>query len=220
VVPDSQHQLLASRIGSLGRYQLASFLSYRSNRKFSERLLEARPDILEEITWFSTPIKDDSDASLFAALYEQGLLPGEKRQMLVDAIRKAAIELADASFLDDELLGAVLSDEEKDEILREVETEVLSRISDHVERLRDEWEQDSDPEDYFDSFKRSVKLFVNAAAGRIDRTQALSKVQSEISYAVSSMNEEYQPTTSTSAPTSASTPMGTPLTNLFRDVDQ
>ena len=34
------------------------------------------------------------------------------------------------------------------------------------------------------------------------------------------MSEEYEPSSSTSAPTSSSTPQSTPLTNLFRDIDE
>jgi hypothetical protein len=64
VVPDTLHSLLADRIGGLEDYVLASFLSYRSNRHFSEIMLQQRPDILDRLRHFLVPLKDDTDANL------------------------------------------------------------------------------------------------------------------------------------------------------------
>ena len=220
IVPDSLHQLLAKRIVGLDGYMLASFMSYRSNRNFSELMLEQRPEILQRLQNFSIPIKEDTDASLAVTLHDQGLLPAEIRLNFVDELRRAAVEQADASFLDDSALEAMLTEEEKDAILSEVELKVLGRIHYHVDRLQDDWAKDSAPEDYFDDFTRSIKLFVDGLSHKADHKAALYSASNEISYAVARMNEEYEPSSSTSAPTASSTPQSTPLLNLFRDVDE
>jgi hypothetical protein len=219
-VPDSLHSLLADRIISLARYRLNSFLSYRSNRNFAEMMLSRRPDILAGLTDFYVPIKDDVDANLIATLHMQNLLPEDVRKNFVKQVAQAATQQADASFLDDASLGAVLTDEEKDRILWEVEGEVLARVAEHVRRLRSGWEKDSSPEDVFDDFRRSIRLFVNALAPKSDYQAAIRSASLEISYAVSRMNEDYEPSSPTSAPTAASPPMPTPLVNLFRDIDE
>jgi hypothetical protein len=167
MVPDTLHPLLADRISELDSYRLVSFLSYRSNRKFSELLLARRPDILERLHQFFIPIKDDTDASLVATLHDQALLSEDIRLNFVREVTRAATEHADASFLDDSTLENVLTEEEKDRILSAVEVKVLGRIQHHVERLRYDLEKDSSPEEYFEYFQRSLELFVNALSSRL-----------------------------------------------------
>jgi hypothetical protein len=219
IVPDNLHPLLAERIAELPRLNLVNFMSYRSNRKFSKLMLERRPDILQGLQNFYAPIKEDIDASLVATLREQGLLPEEIRLNFVQDVKSAAVDEADASFLDYSSFEQVLTDEEKETILSEVEKKVLSRISNHVNRLRFQWDKESPPEDYFDEFERSIKLFVDALSYKADHTAVLRSAINAIGSAVASMNEDYEPSSSTSAPTASSIPQSTPLLNLFRDVD-
>ena len=221
IVPDSLHALLAERILRLERHVLVSFLSYRSNHNFSKLMLERRPDILQAL-YFYPPIKDSLDASLIATLHEQQLLPEEIRLKFVRDLTSAAVEDADASFResDCETLLALLTAEETKSILDEVEVKVLGEISNHLRRLRWAWDKDIPPDDYFDEFKNSITLFVDALSNKADHTAVLRAVDNEVARAVASMNEDYEPSSSTSAPTASSTPQSTPLLNLFRDVDE
>lgn len=220
VIPDSLHELLEERIAGLERYQLVSFLSYRSNPKFSKRLLDRRPDILKGLLRFDSPIREDTDAQLVATLHTQGLLPEEIRATFLECAKEAVAEEADSSFLDDGDIESVFTEEEKYELLNLAESEVLVKLSEHVNRLRDQWGGDTSPEEHFEYFEDSLRSFVKALAYRIDDQKILASAQSEISYAVSSMNEEYEPTSSTSAPTASSTPQNATLANLFRDIDK
>ena len=220
VVPDSLHTLLAQRIESLEAYQLVSFLSYRSNRTFSALMLERRPDILDRLQTFLSPIKDDIDASLLATLHDQRLLPENIRLNFVETLRRAAVDEADASLLDDSALEAVLTEDEKNSILDDVETKVLQRIDDHIDRLQNDWTRDYPPKDHFENFQRSIKLFVDALAYKADHQVTLHSTSNKISMVVAQMNYEYESNSSTSAPTGSSTPRSTPLANLFRDVDE
>jgi hypothetical protein len=149
-------------------------------------------------------------------------LPEEIRLNFVEEVRVAAIEQADASFLDEDYstLVTVLTADERESILDDVEREVLAKVSYHVDRLRDDWSKDTAPDDYFDQFESSIKLFANALSSKSDHSNTIRRVRSDISYAVSRMNSDYEPSTPTSAPTSSSTPQSTPLSNLFRDVDE
>jgi len=220
VIPDSLHPILAERIDALEGYYLVSFLSYRSNRAFSALMLKRRPDILDRLKDFYIPIKEDTDANLVAMLHEQGLLPEEIRLNFVEELRRAAVEEADASLFDDEALGAVLTEAEKNSILTDVEIKVLPRIDYHVGRLSDEWDKEYDPDDYFDGFERSIGLFVDALGNGEDHQAVLRSTRNKISLAVSNMNVDYEKSSSTSAPIASSTPRSTPLANLFRDVDE
>ena len=220
VIPDTMHDLLAQRIMGLERYGLVSFLSYRSNRNFSEHLLTRRSDILDGLSNFFIPIREDVDAQLVATLHAQGLLPEEIRLTFVDHVRRGVVEEADSSFLDDDDLQNVLTKEERDDLLLLAEVEVLGNVSGHVDRLREDWAGDSAPDDYFKQFEDALKSFATALSNTIEGKNILMSAQTNISYAISSMNEEYQPSSSTSAPTASSTPPNTHLANLFRDIDE
>ncbi len=219
VIPDTMHVLLEQRIMGLERYRLVSFLSYRSNARFSERLIKRRSDILDGLSNFVTPIREDTDAQLVATLHAQGLLPEEIRIAFVDHVRWGVVEEADSSFLDDDDLQNVLTKKERDDLLTLAEAEVLGNIFRHVDRLREDWCADSSPEDYFEQFEDALKSFARALSDRINYNEILMSAQAEISYAISSMNEKYEPSSSTSAPTASSTPQNTPLANLFRDIE-
>lgn len=219
IIPDTMHDLLEQRIMGLERDRLVSFLSYRSNARFSERLLKRRSDILDGLWNFATPIREDTDAQLVATLHAQGLLPEEIRFEFVDHVRRGVVEEADSSFLDDDDLQNVLTKEEKDDLLTLAEAEVLGNVSRHVDRLREDWYGYSSPEDYFEQFKDALKSFARALSDKINCNEILMFAQADISYAISRMNEKYQPSSSTSAPTASSTPQNTPLANLFRDIE-
>ena len=220
VIPDTMHDLLAQRIVGLERYALVSFLSYRSNSTFSKRLLTRRSDILDGLANFLVPIREDMDAQLVATLHSQGLLPEEIRLRFVDRVRQGVVEEADSSFLDDDDLQNVLTEKERDDLLTLAEAEVCGNVFYHVDRLRDDWDGDAAPDNYFEQFHDALRSFAAALSDKIDCKNILMTAQAEISYAISSMNEEYQPNSSTSAPTASSTPQNTHLTNLFRDIDE
>lgn len=220
IVPDTLHDLLADRIERLESHQIASFLSYRSNRHFSEIILRRRPDIWTRMDYFTFPMKDDMDADLVVSLYRKGLLPENSRLKFVNHVRDAAIEFADASFLDDAGINEVVNDDEKRSILDEVESEVLFKIKDHIDRLEGEWDKDSPPEDYFDEFEGFLRLFAEALAYKTDYSEIIQEAKMKISGAVDRMNEDYHPASPTSAPTGLSTPQSASLANVFRDVDE
>jgi hypothetical protein len=220
VVPASLHSLLAERIKGLEGYNLVSFMSYRSNRTFSALMLEKRPDILDRLKRFLVPLKDDIDASLLARLHEQELLPEEIRLNFVEELRRAAVEEADASFLDDGALEAILTQQEKNSILDDVESKVLPQIDQHVGRVRNEWKKEYPPEDHFEGFVKAINLFVGALADKMDHQAALRSTRDKVSLAVSEMSEDYEPSSPTASPTASSTPRSAPLVNLFRDVDE
>ena len=101
-----------------------------------------------------------------------------------------------------------------------VEEQVLERISFHVDRIKKTWNVNTPPDGYFDQFKNFIRLFIEAIESWADHSDAMALAEDQICEAISEMQETYEPPSPTSAPTGTSTPMVTPLTNLFRDVDE
>jgi len=79
-VPNSLHPILLDRIASLPNDRLASFISYRSNKIFSEKLLAMRPDILDRLDTLYAPLRDDFDVPMLTTLHKHGLLDEQRRQ--------------------------------------------------------------------------------------------------------------------------------------------
>lgn len=219
VLPNSMHDLLADRIGSLPSYALASFISYRSNRAFTERLMTLRPDIWGRLEFFSRPLKDDSDVDFLASLYKQGLLPIQRRLQFVEDVRQAAVEDADDSFLESEDIAAVLTADEKTDILNEVDQAVLGKLKYHVDRLRRDWDRAYDPNDHFDVLRASIWNFAKAL-GRPDAELVKSSAEKYINDAISKMVDQFNSSSTASVPTQQSAAKADSLNELFRDVDE
>ncbi len=180
VVPDSLHFLLEERINHMESHQLVGFLTRRSNSAFTKRMLILRPDVLKGMNSFISPIKDDSDASFLATLHVQGLLPEPLRANFVQAVRSAALQEADASFLEDDELGAVLTKNEHQSLLRAIEEELMPSLSSLVTKLSGEWDSDYQPDEHFDKFESSIKLFSKALSEQKDYSATIAKVSSQI----------------------------------------
>jgi hypothetical protein len=220
VVPDSLHELLADRIANLPSHNLAHFITYRSNYSFTVRLLELRPDIWKRLDVLNRPLKEDMDVDLLGTLHRHGLLSEDRRKSFVEVVRAAAVEEADDSFLDDSGIANVLTLDERDSILSEVEKEVLGNLDNYVGRLRRLWDHDYDPDDYFDSLRASIRRFADALEDRIDIEFIMQSAELYISSAVRLMQNDYVPDPESAAPTQQSAAKADSLDELFRDVDE
>lgn len=220
VVPDSLHGLLAERIANLPSHTLSSFISYRSNYAFAARLIDLRPDIWKRLDSFSRPLDEDTDVDLLTTLNGLGLLSEDRRLKFVEEVRAAAVEDADDSFLDDEGIANTLTTSERDSILADVETEVLGKLSDHVDRLRETWDRDYEPNNYFDTLRESVNRFAEALGARVDLNLIKRSTESHIQSAVWLMEDNYVPDSKSATPAQQSAAMADSLDELFRDVDE
>uniref|UniRef100_UPI003100B394 nSTAND3 domain-containing NTPase n=1 Tax=Neorhizobium sp. EC2-8 TaxID=3129230 RepID=UPI003100B394 len=131
IMPSHYPQLL-ERLKAVSVFPLRNFVSYRADATFAGLLLQQRQDLLGGFQSFATPIAQDSDTSLLVRLYDYGILPPDLRQGFVEAVKTAAVEEADTSFLDDDGVASVLTDPEKEEILDEVKRLLLPNIKDQI----------------------------------------------------------------------------------------
>jgi hypothetical protein len=220
IIPDSLHALLADRIKSMDAYYLVSFLSYRSNRAFTQLMIGLRPDLMERLNVFISPMKDDTDATFLATLHSQGLLPEEVRLNFAKIVRQTAVDEADASFLEEPSLLAVLTNDEQAAILRAVNEELMPNLSTRISKLCNEWDSDYPPDSYFDGFEHSINLFADALSETTDHGDALLSAKREIRMAKGRLSEAFEPPSPTSAPISSSTPSTARVLNIFRDIDE
>ena len=220
IVPNSLHDILIDRIANLSGHSLASFISYRSNKLFSQRIMALRPDLWNRTDSFSSPLRDDSDVNLLTTLHSQGLLPEERRLKFVQVVREVAIEEADSSFLEDISVCETLTDEEMTSILDDIENELMPNLSQHVDRVKAAWDNNYDPGNHFDDFRASIMRFADALSDRLPINTVKSSLDLHIRYSIESMEEDYQQPEPTPAPAQQSAAKEESLDDLFRDVDE
>jgi len=219
VIPNSMHDLLLDRIGNLPSGSLTIFICYRSNPTFTARLLEIRPDLLKRMESYFRPLKDDLDADLLCRLHEQKLLPPGLREKFVEEVHSAAVDEADASFLEVEKIGGILTNSERSNILSAVKVQVLDQPDHHVQRLRSDWDADYDPYDFFDEFRSSVNLFATALSTEFDPKIANALAETHIQVAIDDLQTEYEPPQTADLSTPQTAAQTDSLEDVFRDVD-
>ena len=220
VVPDGFHGLLAERLSALPTSFLNTFLSYRSNRAFNVMMIEKRTDLMAGMHSYAVPIRNDSDARLFAVLHSQGLLPEDLRARFVESVREAIVDEADSSIFEDARLKAVLTPEELEDAKRDVRETVLPKVVLYIERLKSAWNNEYPPDEHFADFEKSIATFCGTIDPTAEEETPLNVAKIAIRQAVASMEDDYQEPSSTAAPVAQSTPQATGLHGLFRDVDE
>lgn len=219
VVPISLYNLLYERIVALPVYTLVSFMSYRSNRAFNEQILDARPDLWSRLDHFIVPLREDLDVDLVAALHSQGLLSEDRRLKFVEVVRSAAVEQLDDSFLSNKPISRILTSDERGSILADVERDGLSSVEDCIDRRKNEWSSEYDPDFFFEDLRESVESFLTALHNPEYSKKISSKVDSLIDDAVCSLKDSYIPDDSAADSINPSSPNASDtLESLFRDV--
>jgi hypothetical protein len=151
-------------------------------------------------------------------LHKLKLLPEEFRAGFVSAAFAALAENADSSIFDDSDVEGVFTQQEMTEAKRIAKAEVLGKLPAHIAKLRSDWDRDYPPDDYFYDFERSIKTIAEAVD--VSDDQPVKLMEREIRYAINAMEQDYEPSSSTSAPVGSSTPQVSGLGALFRDVDE
>ena len=219
IVPNSLQDLLVDRIASLSTSSLVAFISYRSNKSLTEKLMKSRPDLWRRLNLFSRPLDEDPDVDLLTTLHKQTLLPEHRRLKFVEEVKAAATEDADVSFIESEDIASVLTEEERTEILVDAEKDVLGKLESHVERVKKNWDSEYEPDDHFDRLRKAVVLIARELDERVDLEQITRSINLSVERALDDMRERYDPpASSTSAATQPSAAKPTSIDDLFRDV--
>jgi energy-coupling factor transporter ATP-binding protein EcfA2 len=153
VVPSSRYEALLMRMGSLvesgGRERdvLNRFLAQRVDREFLESFVKRYNDYVDNLSVWSY-LSAVSDVDVIVRLVEFGLLSSAARGEYVRQIRELAVETPDSDFLR-ENIQPLFAPGERDEIVNHVRTELLPKLSSHVDAWRDNHDREEDPDSYF-----------------------------------------------------------------------
>jgi hypothetical protein len=156
VVPKSLFPQMLSKISELSKsksYKSASlstfgarwdvqiFLARRCSMEFLAFYLEHNPDLLEKVSEPGLFLDTVPEVRLARRLHELRLLPEENRKRFVETVSDYALAGQDADALDDEEIRSLFTDDEFEELVKRVETELLPRLAD----VRRKWQADHSP---------------------------------------------------------------------------
>ena len=114
----------------------------------------------------------------------------------------------------------MFTDKERKQLFRTLRDRLPNEMKEVVRRNKKDWQSNYPPDDYFIDFKRSVDRLIDRAFKNHLRDELREKLRNEIGSAVAEMEESYEPTSSTAAPTAQSKPANAGLVKLFRDIDE
>lgn len=216
-VPKSLESVLIDRLLTLPRTTLTTFISYRANKRVAETLLAERTDLWKTFDFeFSIPIKEDRDVDFLVALHKFGLLPEELRIDFFEQIQSALRQDADSSFLDSEKIASVLNLEEVQKLLLIVEQEVISSVPQYITKMKDRWESDYNPDEYFDPLFDAIDTFAKAVGH--DPRQIMSQNASFLERALDDLRYQYYDPPSSYNDSQSARFADSSLNDLFRDV--
>lgn len=161
VVPDNRFSLVVERVKSLDLnvwyhdLALIRFLSYRCNKAFLELFLCEFPDYLDKLkirSYFSSC----STIDLLVRLNDEQLLPENSRLNAVLKIQHLAISTPDSGFRS-ERVRRIINDREYQTILESVRSELIGNLECVVDDWRGNFDNENDPEEYFDELKHSLE---------------------------------------------------------------
>jgi hypothetical protein len=115
---------------------LQGFLARRCSKEFLTLYLEDHPELLDQVSKPGLFLDTVPEVRLAKRLHELGLLPEENRRTFVETVSDYAVEGQDADALDDDEIRSLFTDDEFDELIQRVETELLPNLDD----IRREWE--------------------------------------------------------------------------------
>jgi len=128
------------------------FLARRCSKEFLTSYIEAKPEILDEVSEPGLYLSAVSEVGLAVRLHEFGLLPQGYRSRFVSTVSDYAISGEDLYALENEGIQSVFTESELHELLHKVRTVLLP----HLDQVRrdTEWNRSSDdmPDDYMQPF--------------------------------------------------------------------
>ena len=117
---------------------LQRFLAWRCSKEFLSLFIDADSSILTNVSSPGLMLNAVSEVDLAVRLHEFGLLPDDTRKKFIAAVGQYAVTGQDLYALQDDDLQSVFKEDELDELVGRVQTELLPQLGD----VRRKWEAD------------------------------------------------------------------------------
>lgn len=169
-------------------HALHRFLSYRCDQKFLQRYITQDPEFISNLS-IRSHLNAVSDVDVLVRLHEFGLLPELERLRAVATIRELAIDVPDSGFLRDKI-RSLMTHEEFIQLLEHVQTMLLPALESHIDRWRENYNGDDDPEIYFDELKSALLDYGNEFEENERASEQINKALADIDQVIEELRLE------------------------------
>jgi energy-coupling factor transporter ATP-binding protein EcfA2 len=156
---------------------LQGFLAHRCSKEFLSFYLQHNPGLLDQVSNPGLFLDTVPEVRLAKRLHEFGFLPEEKRKIFIDTVINYTLEGEDADALDDEGIRSLFTDDEFEEFVNRVRTELLPRLGD----VRRNWESNYSPGEPPEEYMQQLLEFFDSLKNRFgDDESAIELIDGEI----------------------------------------
>jgi energy-coupling factor transporter ATP-binding protein EcfA2 len=228
VVPEDRFGAVLAKIfevdvsDTVNRRRVVEFLCFRCDVAFVKRYVQCNPEFIDTLQvqgyWANYP-----DGRLLARLHSFGMLPEKKRLAIVSEIEQIAVEVPDASFLE-EPFRSLLHEHEIEEILEVVKNDLFTDLPAVIDTWTDSWcdNADVEPGAFFQPLIDALRAYADEIGILSEVARKCDEAEAQIEALVESLlsdgpDEDPDLWHSSDAARSGSMPIER---SVFDDVDQ
>ena len=223
-VPASRKELLTAKLRSVSdQDRLALFVASRCDDEFAQYIVAQIPELLTGLERNRRfPLSANGHARLLSRLHKMNALPPEARSVLLSTIRETALEIPDPSFLRAEGLSEVLTNEEKESILKEIAQALEAEGDEYVERWSESYDDADEKYSALEDAKSCLRTFRESPqAAEVGITEAVGHVSWMIDDAMRDLeSEQHEPDYDRDEFRHRPDPTPDEPRSIFDDVDQ
>lgn len=226
IISPEQYSMVLDRLRELGRTQtwffdpVGSFLAVRCSGDFLNRYYAEVEEIANLPNNVRGVVRYDDSLRILRRLHADGFLSEQIRNDTVKRIRKVSDATYSSNFLDEDIVGGLLTTEEINAQMASLKDVVLSNEYEIISNISSNWDGEGDPEDQFYDVVETLNFIEEH--GSIEEGKRASSFLGEIKNAVSEMEENRPSATEyenleaeeTSSETEPS------VRSIFEDVDE
>ena len=154
VIPTTLDDALVARLGrtpdELHRNRmLFHFLSYRASEVVFSKAVQQNPDLLERLSWRSSPVVDDPKLATHGRANRLGLLLDHLREEAADRLVSAVQDELDTSFFEEEDMLGLLSPLQLVGMGMGMRTTILPSLEDRIDEIASDADLDDEPDSHF-----------------------------------------------------------------------
>ncbi|MFG6565856.1 hypothetical protein ACGYLI_16690 [Sulfitobacter sp. 1A13421] len=154
VIPTTLDDALVARLGrtpdELHRNRmLFHFLYYRASEVVFFKAVQQNPDLLERLSWRSSPVVDDPKLATHGRANRLGLLLDHLREEAADRLVSAVQDELDTSFFEEEDMLGLLSPLQLVGMGMGLRTTILPSLEDRIDEISSDADLDDEPDSHF-----------------------------------------------------------------------
>lgn len=143
---------------------LQGFLSHRCSKEFLSLYLQENPSLLEQVSEPGLYLSIAPEVRLTRRLHDYGLLPEDYRKKFIETVSNYVLEGQDAGALDNDQIRSLFTEDEFEELLQKVRTELLPRL----DEVRSAWESNYTSDDSAEQHMQLLLDFFESLKERFD----------------------------------------------------